>query len=92
MISNNDFEPGLAEKFDVIFSKLITESDESAKQLYESITFLLAENGLAIIQATENELQLLKTLFDEAIWAIDENSALENGWKIVVISKLSNEI
>jgi hypothetical protein len=92
VISNNDFEPGLAEKFDVIFSKLITESDESAKQLFESIVFLLAENGLAIIQATQSELQLLKTLFDEAIWAIDENVALENGWKVVVISKLSNEI
>ena len=91
MTSNTDFEPGLEEIFDVIFSKLIIESDESAKQLFESINFLLAESGLAIIQATESELQLLKTVFDETFWTIDENVALDNGWKIVVISKLSNE-
>jgi len=91
VMSNSDFEPGLEEKFDVLFSKLVVESEESAKQLYDSIDFLLAESGLAIIQATESELQLLKTLFDEAIWTIDENIELDNGWNIVVISKLSNE-
>jgi len=90
VISNTDFEPGLAEKFDVIFSKLIVESEDSSKQLFNSIDFLLAESGLAIIQATESELQLLKTFFDEAIWSIEENAALDNGWKIVVISKIAN--
>ncbi|CAG5113085.1 Oidioi.mRNA.OKI2018_I69.chr2.g7228.t1.cds [Oikopleura dioica] len=87
VVSPSEFDQSLKQKFDVLFSKLLLQSDENAKQLYVTVNFLLAENGQAVIQATNAELELLESVFTDETWSIENKSDAEAQWKVAVIRR-----
>lgn len=86
-MSPSEFDQTLKQKFDVLFSKLLLQSDENAKQLYVTVEFLLAGNGQAVIQATDGELGLLESVFNNQLWSIEKKSGAETQWNIAVIRR-----
>ena len=86
-MSESEFDQTLQQKFDILFSKLLLQSDENAKQLYVTVNFLLAENGQAVIQATNAELELLESVFTDETWSIENKSDAEAQWKVAVIRR-----
>ena len=86
-MSPSEFDQSLKQKFDVLFSKLLLQSDENAKQLYVTVNFLLAENGQAVIQATNGELELLESVFTDETWSIENKSDAEAQWKVAIIRR-----